>query len=110
MCVLEFQAKRGQSRCSKGKHNGGRQSAAHHHHLPPFWYFLARIHILSHIKYAHTHNNRIHIETHTHTGGHNGAPTLFHSLLIFGLTERPSERRPHMNVAERETGRDKDKE
>lgn len=65
MCVLEFQAKRGQSRRSEGKHNGGRQSAAHHHHLPPFWYFLARIHILSHIKYAHTHNNRIHIETHT---------------------------------------------
>lgn len=58
----------------------------------------------------HTHTITGYTLKHTHTGGHNGAPTLFHSLLIFGLTERPSERRPHMNVAERETGRDKDKE
>lgn len=64
--------------------------------------------ILLHISRMHTHNNWIHSET--HTSGHNGAPTLFHSLLIFGLTDWPSKRRPHMNVAERETGRDKDKE
>lgn len=48
--------------------------------------------------------------SHTHTGGHNRAPTLFHSLLISGLTEWPSERRTHMNVAERKTERDKGEE
>lgn len=66
--------------------------------------------IFFHISNMHTHTITGYTLKHTHTGGHNGAPTLFHSLLIFGLTERPSERRPHMNVAERETGRDKDKE
>ena len=44
--------------------------------------------------------------THTHTGGHIVATTPFHSLLIFGLTERPSEGRAHINVAPKERRRE----
>lgn len=49
----------------------------------------------------------VHISTHTHT---QVAPTLFHPLLIFGLTMWPSERRTHANATETETRSVKDKE
>lgn len=53
----------------------------------------------------HTHT-RVDTHSNTHTGGHIVATTPFHSLLIFGLTERPSEGRTHMNVAPKERRRE----
>lgn len=57
----------------------------------------------SHLPHTHT---RVDTHSNTHTGGHIVATTPFHSLLIFGLTERPSEGRTHMNVAPKERRRE----
>lgn len=94
-CVSEFQAERGQSQHAEGEHPGGRPSAAVCHHLPPIRCVLPASPTF--LVTPPTLTQR--------AGGLNAAPTLFHSLLICGLTERPSERRELMSVAERESER-----